>query len=112
MRSGARPQIDIPKRQRIQRTSLALVVVREEFRFVGGDIDAGRAIAFATLAGEAEVERLFDRFILPAIFYDFALRHLPEQMSASAGGVFFFAGDAKARTHHAAFIATALSHTD
>ena len=39
-----------------------------------------------------------------------ALRHLPEQVSAAAGGVFFFARGAVAGAHHSAFIVAALAH--
>src|ERR1035441_3806240 len=92
----------------MQRTPVGFVVVREEFRFVGRDIDTHGAIALAAFAGEAEVERFFDGFALPAVFDEVSFRHLPEQVGAAASGVLFLARDAKARTHHSAGIVAAL----
>jgi len=87
----------------------AFVIVREELGFVGCDIYAHRAIAFASLAGEAEIERLFDFFTAPAVANDFTLSHLPEQVGAAAGGVFFVVCRAVAGTHHATFFAAAFA---
>jgi len=67
---------------------------------------------FCSLAGEAQVERFFHRLILPPVFDDVSLRHLPEQVGAAAGGVLFVASDAKARTHDSTFIAPTLAHSD
>ena len=91
--------------------------MREKFGFVGGDVDADRAVALASFAGEAEVERLFDFFAAPAvaddrIFSCWSLRHLPEQVSAAAGGVFLFVRGAVAGAHHAAFVAAAFADAD
>ena len=55
---------------------------------------------------------MFDFFAAPAVADDFSLRHLPEQVSAAAGGVFFIVGGAPTGTHHAAFFAAALANTD
>src|SRR5580704_4868656 len=87
----------------------------EELGFVGGDVDADRAFGFASLAGQAEIERVFDFFAAPAVADDpislaFALGHLPEQVGAAAGGVFFFAGGAVAGAHHSAFVVAALAY--
>src|ERR1019366_468431 len=46
------------------------------------------------------------------VFDDVAFRHLPEQVSAPAGGVLFIARDAEARTHDSALVAAALADSD
>src|ERR1700686_4377802 len=84
----------------------------EKFGFVGGQVNAHRAIALAALAGEAEVERLLYVFVAPAVADHVALGHLPEQVSAAAGGVFLLMGHPPAGTHDAAFFAAAFSYSD
>ncbi len=89
--------------------------MRKEFGFVGGDVDAYRAVTLAAFAGEAEVEGLFHFFAAPAIANDcvfsrWSLRHLPEQVSAAAGGVFFFVRDAVAGAHDAPVFAAAFAN--
>src|ERR1700692_3913482 len=91
--------------------------MREKFGFVGGDVDTDRAVAFSSFAGETEIEGLLDFFAAPAvaddrIFSSWALRHLPEQVGAAAGGVFFVARDAVAWAHHAAVFAAAFADAD
>src|SRR5580704_762154 len=88
--------------------------MREEFGFVGCDVDADGAVALAAFTGQAEVERLFDFFAAPAVADDcvfsvLTLRHLPEQVSAAAGGVFFVVRGAPTGTHHAAVLAMAFA---
>src|SRR5580692_4944157 len=83
----------------------------EELGFVGGYVDADWTFGFASLAGQAEVERVLDFFAAPAVLDDFTLRHLPKQVSTAAGGVFLFAGGAVAGAHHPAFIVAALAYT-
>ncbi len=83
--------------------------MRQEFRFVSRNVDAHRAIALATLAGEAEVERFFHGFAFPAVFDEVAFGHLPKQVGATAGGVLFLTRDAVAWTHHSAGIVAAFA---
>ena len=109
MGRGPHPQIEIRERELFQRTRIRFVVMRQEFRLISRNIDADGAIAFAPFAGEAEVERFFDRFALPSILDDVPFRHLPEQVGASAGGVLFVARGAKAGTHHSAVVAAAFA---
>ncbi len=73
----ARPSIDAAEGVVGERTGLIFVVVREELGFVCGQIDADGALALAGLAGEAEVERLFDLVVLPLVGENFALHQLP-----------------------------------
>ncbi len=56
---------------------LAFVEVGEELGFVGGHVDGDGTLGFAGLAGEAEVEGLFDLFIFPLVGKDLALHELP-----------------------------------
>src|ERR1035437_4568036 len=109
IRSQTRPEVDIAEGIGAARAHAAFVVMREEFSFVGRDVDAHRTVALASLAGEAEIERVLDLFAAPAIANDLALGHFPEQMSAAARGVLLFMCGAPTRTHHAAFIAAAFA---
>ncbi len=103
----------LPKAYAFSGTNAAFVVVREKFGFVGGDVDADGTIALASFAGEAEIEGLLHFFAPPSVARSTSpLRHLPEQVSAAAGGVLFFVGGAPARAHHAAFFAAALADSD
>ena len=115
MRCDPRPQVDVAEGVGAARTHAAFVVVRQELGFVRGHVDADRAIAFASFAGQAEIERLFDFFAAPAVADDsisstLALGHLPEQVGAAARGVFFVVRGAVAGAHQAAFFAAALAH--
>src|ERR1700751_2554638 len=96
----------------IDRAKSAFVIVREELRLVGGEIDGDGAIAFAPFAGETEVEGFFHLFTAPTVANDFTLGHLPEEVGPTAGGVLFFAGHAEAWAHDAALIMAALPHSD
>src|SRR5258708_28224730 len=98
MRGQAGEQVDVTEKVGAARAHAAFVEVRKEFGFVGRDIDTDGAIAFASFASEAEIERLFHFFAAPSIADDFALRHLPQQVGAATSGVFFFARNAIAGT--------------
>src|SRR5579863_162916 len=89
--------------------------MRKKLGLVCGNVNAHGTIALASLTGETEVERVLDLLAAPAIandaiFSGLALGHFPEQVSAAAGGVLFFAGGAVAGTHDTAFVAAAFSH--
>jgi len=112
VRGDARPEIDVAEGVSADRPDTSFVVMREEFSFIGGEVDADRTIAFAAFAGEAEVEGFFYFFAAPAVGDDFALRHLPEQMSAAPSGVFLFERGSVAGAHDAAFGVAALANTD
>jgi len=73
--------------------------VREELRLVGGDVDARGAVALASLAGEAEVQRLLDPLVAPSAGDRLSLEHLEEQPYAPARRVLLLAGDHVARAH-------------
>ena len=90
----------------------AFVEVGEELSFVGGDVDGDGAVAFAALAGEAEVEGFLDLFVAPGVGDRVAAEHFKEQPGAAAGGVFFFAGRVKAGAHGAAFELAALAYAE
>lgn len=77
----------------------ALVVVVEEFRLVGGHVDAHGAVAAAALAGEAEVEGVAHLGRPPAVRDDLAYQHLVQQAGPPAGGVLLLAGGAEGRAH-------------
>src|ERR1022692_3482259 len=115
MRRHPRPEVDVAESVGTARADTAFVVVRKKLGFVGGNVDADRAIAFASFAGEAEVERLLDFFAAPAvaddpIFSALALGHLPEQVGTASGGVLFVVRGAVAGAHQAAFFTAALAH--
>src|SRR5205085_1465704 len=52
---------------------------------------------------------ILDVLVAPAALNGIALGHLPKQVSAAAGGVFFFAGDAEAGAHDTTLVAAALA---
>src|SRR5919109_706923 len=110
-RGEAGPPVYQPKSVRRSGTEPAFVIVREKFRLVGRHIDVDRTIALAPFAGKAKIERLLDRFALPAAYY-IALQHLEQQAGAPAGGVFFFPRYHEARTHGALVHAPAFADTD
>src|SRR5690348_174498 len=84
----------------------------QKLRFVRGHINADGAIALAAFAGETQVERLLHVLVTPAILDDIFLSHLPEEMRPSTRGMLLLTRHAKARTHDAAFIAAALTHSN
>src|ERR1700757_1363455 len=51
-----RPAVDGSKKVGVPRTPFALVVMREEFGAIGGDIHVGWAFRFTRLAGEAKIQ--------------------------------------------------------
>ncbi len=107
----ARKNIDVAEGVVAQRARAALIVVREEFGFVGGDIDSDWAIALAAFARESQIERMFHRVFAPVALEHIAAHQLPQQVRTAAGGVFFVVRDAVAGTHHAALLAAALADT-
>src|ERR1700686_5057511 len=70
VRGEARPQVDIAESVGAVRADAAFIIMREEFGFVGRDVDADRTIALASLAREAEVERVLDFLAAPAVAND------------------------------------------
>ena len=86
----------------LERVQAAFVMLRKEFGFVGGHIHLDRALGFAGLATEAQVEGFMDGVAVETFLLKRAGEHLPEQMGAAAGGVLLFAGGAVAGAHDAA----------
>src|SRR5207302_2648917 len=93
-------------------TRPSLVVMREKFRLIGRHIDADRAIALASFAAEAQVQRPLDVLILPAATDHLPLGHFPEQVRPAARGMFFFTCHPEAGAHHATLVVPAFAHTD
>ena len=117
VRCGARPEIDIAEGIGTARAEPAFVIMRQEFGLVSGDIDTDRTLGFASLTGQAEVERFLHFFAAPAVCDDgiisaFTLGHLPKQVGAAASGVLFIAGGAVAGAHQAVLFAATLAHSD
>src|SRR5437868_6718087 len=71
----------------------------QKLSLVGRHVYVDRTIAFAALAGEAEIEGFFYVLVAPAIANYVAVQHLPKVMSAPARGVPFFVRDHEAGTH-------------
>src|SRR6185503_15186423 len=84
----------------------------QKFRFIGGHVHADWAFALAGLAGQAEIERVFQIFVLPAALKRFTTQHFKKQARASAGGALFFARGHVAGTHGAAVVLAALAYAD
>src|SRR6478752_5118330 len=91
---------------------MGFVIVREELGLVGGHVGMRRAVARATLAGEAPLQRVLDRLARPAIGDHLAAQHLGEQPRAAARRVALLARRAVARAHRAAPLGAALAHAD
>ena len=91
------------------RSQASRVVVGEELGLVRGDVDIDRAVAFASLARHAEIERVLHRFIAPGRRNVFAGEHLEEQTRAAPRGMLFLARGHEARAHRACFHAPALA---
>src|SRR5438045_374612 len=71
----------------------------KKFGFVGGHVDVDRTISFATLAGKAEVKRIFHVVVAPAFANGITLQHLPKQTGATASRMFLFMRDHVAWAH-------------
>ena len=93
-------------------TRAVFIVVGQKFRFVGGHVHVDGALALAGLAGKTKIERIFQVFILPALFERFTAQHFKEQARASASGMLLFARGHVAGTHGATVIFAALAHSD
>ena len=87
-------------------------MLRQKLRFVGGHVHLHRALGFAGLATQAEVEGFVDGLALEAFVAQCAGEHLPEQVGAAAGGVLLLAGGAVAGTHDAALGVAASADAD
>ena len=85
--------------------------MRKKFGLIGGDIHVHRTIAFAAFAGETQIERFFNRLVVPSALQRIAVHHFKKQMAAAPRGVHFFAGHTVAGTHGLAFHAPAFTHT-
>jgi len=55
----------------------------QKFGFVGGHIHVDGTLALAGFASQAEIERIFQVFILPAVFEGLTAQHFKEQARAS-----------------------------
>ena len=88
----------------MQRMQAALVMLREELRFVGGHVHLNGALRLAGFATQAEVECFVHGLALESFFAQTPGKHLPEQVGAAARGVLLLAGGAIAGAHHAAAV--------
>src|SRR6266404_47820 len=86
--------------------------MREKLRLIGRDIDVRRAFGFARFTRQAEIERLFDVLIVPAVAQHFALQQFEQHMRAPSRAVFLLSRGHVARTHGAPIIFTACSESD
>jgi hypothetical protein len=91
--------------------ALALGNSGKKLRLIARYVDAYGTVALASFAGETQLERFLHVRIVPTVLDHTALGHLPEQVSASAGGMFLFPGDAKTWAHHATGIAPPLPYS-
>src|SRR6266567_8244717 len=98
-RRQLRPFVDPSKCVRVYGTNAPIPIVSKKLSLVGRHVNVHRAITFASLEGQAQIQRLFYVLIMPSIVYDVAVHHLPEQMCSPARGVHLFPRDHVARTH-------------
>ena len=111
-RREAGPPMDQAHRVRRPRSEPTGVVMRSELRLVRRHVDVDRALAFAALARQAQVERLFDVVVAPAAGHLSTVHQLEQQVGAAASRVALLAGDHVARAHHAAVVTPALPDPD
>src|SRR5262249_57823672 len=85
-RGGTRPPVDEAEGIRLARAGPARPVVVQELGLVGRHVDVDRAVRLASLARQAEVERLLDARVAPTAAADrVALEHLEQQAGPGAG---------------------------
>src|SRR5271168_881014 len=86
-------------------------MMSEKFGFPGRHIHIDWALRLARLAGEAEIERFFYFLIPPTVGDRLALQHLPQQVSAAAGGVFLLPAGHVAGAHGAVVLLAACPYS-
>ena len=96
-----RPPVDQPHRVGRAWTQPAGIVMSEELRLVRRHVDVDGAVALASLAGEAEIERLVHGVAPPAVAERVPLHHLEEEARAAARRVLLLARHHEARAHRA-----------
>src|SRR5690349_18649420 len=101
--------MDPAHRVRIARPQAVPVIVGKKLCLVSGHVHVDGTVAFATLAGEAQVERVEYFFALPSIANHVAVHHFEQQMRTAARGMLFLHRDAIARAHSALLLTAALS---
>src|SRR5262249_46245827 len=99
VRGDLRPAVNQAKNVGGQRPTYRLVVVREELRSVGRDIDVRRAFGPASFAGKTEIEGTLHVVVLPAVSERLALKQLEQHMSTTARAVLLLERYHVARTH-------------
>ena len=102
--------MDEPHRVSVPRAQPTLVVVGKELGLIGGHVHVDRALALATLARKAKVERLLHAPVAPAVAQRFALQHLEEQVRSAARGMHLLQGHHVARAHGAVLVLAALAN--
>src|SRR5258706_1485409 len=95
-----------------QRPAVTHVVSGQKVGFVSSHIDVGWTFAPASLACQAQIERLLDLLALPAVLNDFALQHFKQQAGAPTCGIALLARRAVARTHESISPQAASPHAD
>src|SRR5690349_618602 len=111
-RGELRPPVDEAHRVGGPRAKAAGVVMGPELGLVRRHVDVHRTLALAALAGEAEIERLLDLVVAPAVIELVAVHQLEEEMGPAARGMTLLTGDHVARTHDAAVVAATLADAD
>src|SRR5581483_3155458 len=82
-----------------ERTDAIFPVMREKLGAIGRNVHVRGTVALASLATDAQLERIFHGFAAPAFFDRTAQEHFPEKMRAPARRMFLFVRRHEARTH-------------
>src|SRR3954471_3402642 len=83
----------------MSRAQSSFPIMGKELRLVGGHINVHRAIAFASFARQAEVERFLHMLVAPLWLQLFSFHQLKKQMGAATRRVLFLMRHQKRRTH-------------
>src|ERR1044071_5889008 len=95
-----------------QRTQPAFVIMREELRLISSDVHTDGTFSLTRLAGETQVERVLDAFILPSIPDDLPLQEFEQHVGAAAGTMLLFERYPVAGAHRSCIGFAASSYAD
>src|SRR5438105_11780644 len=92
-------------------SKLAFPIVRKKLCLVRCHVDVHRAVAFAPLACQTQIERLFHMFIAPSVLDYVPMHHFPKQVRPPSRGMRLFPSHHIAWAHRVLFAFAVLPAT-